>query len=386
MLFTSGKTHPDGNMHRQVVPPITLSTTYKQLIPGQSTGYDYGRATNPNRDVLQENLAAMEKARRVYASGMAAVTAIASLLKSGDHMIINENTYSGTLKIFQHFAVEQHGLSSSLVDFRDEKALKSTLKPETKLVWFETPTNPLMQVVDIAEVVKIVKTYNPNIIIVTDNTFMTPYFQNPLTLGADIVMHSLTKYINGHSDVIMGAAMTNNEKLDERLHFVQRAVGAVPSPFDCYLANRGAKTLHVRMRAHAENGLAVARYLEQHPKVEKVMYPALESHPQHEIHKKQTTGMSGILSFYIKGGLDESHRFLSKLKFFNLAASLGGVESMSHLPSRMSHESVPLEEKEKLGITDNLIRISVGIEDKEDLLADLEQALKSSGSVCSRSK
>jgi len=362
----------------QVVPPISLATTYKQPMPGEAKGYDYGRAGNPTRDVLQENLAAMENARfcKVFSSGLATTSAIANWLKTGEHIICNDDGYGGTQRFFRRVSAERHGLSISMVDLTDSDKLRAALRPETKLVWFETPTNPLLKITDIAAVVKTVREFNEEILIVVDNTFMTPYFQRPLELGVDIVVHSLTKYINGHSDVLMGAAITNRQDLDEHLFFMQLGVGSVPSPFDCYLANRGAKTLHLRMKAHSENGLAVAKWLETNPRVEKVLYPELESHPQHKIHKKQTSGMSGMVSFYLKGGLAESQTFLASLKIFILAESLGGFESLAELPSKMTHASVPAEERAKIGITDNLIRLSVGIEDKEDLIRDLSQALK----------
>uniref|UniRef100_A0A7E4VAR9 cystathionine gamma-lyase n=1 Tax=Panagrellus redivivus TaxID=6233 RepID=A0A7E4VAR9_PANRE len=365
------------DMH-QVVPPISLSTTFKQLRPGEPKGHDYSRAGNPTRDVLQENLAALEggKYARVFASGLAASMSMANILKTGDHIVCSDDLYGGTVRYFRRVSVPQHGLKLDFADLTNLDNLKKALQPETRLVWIESPSNPLLKIVDIAEVTKIVKAYNKNIIIVVDNTFMSPYFQQPLKLGADVVVHSITKYINGHSDVVMGAAVTNRADLDEHLFFMQLAVGAVPSPFDCYLVNRGIKTLHLRMERHYVNALAVAQYLEKDARVEKVIYPALESHPQHDIHKKQTTGMSGMVSFYIKGGIDQSRAFLDNLKVFTLAESLGGYESLAELPSIMTHASVPEEQRIALGITDNLIRVSVGCEDKEDLIADLNQALQ----------
>lgn len=372
--------NPDQWEMGQVVPPISLATTYKQPLPGEPKipGYDYGRAGNPTRDALQNNLAALENARfcKVFSSGLAATSAITNMFQTGDHVILNDDGYGGTQRFFRRISAAKHGLKISLVDLTDGAQLRAALKPETKLVWFETPSNPLLRLVDVVATVEIIREFNKDIVIVTDNTFMTPYYQRPLELGVDIVMHSLTKYINGHSDVLMGAAMTNREDLDEQLFFMQLGVGAVPGPFDCYLANRGAKTLHLRMKAHGENGLAVAKWLENSPLVEKVLYPELESHPQHHIHKKQTSGMSGMVSFYLRGGLKESQVFLSSLKIFILAESLGGFESLAELPSKMTHASVPAEERAKIGITDNLIRLSVGIEDKDDLIRDLEQALK----------
>jgi len=362
----------------QVVPPISTSTTYKQDKPGAPKRHDYGRAGNPTRDVLERNLAALENAKhcRVYSSGLSASMAVTNYFKTGDHIICCDDVYGGTQRFFRRVSVPNHGLETSLVDMTDLAAVEQAFKPNTKMVWIESPTNPLLKVVDIAGVVNIAKQHNPEIIVVVDNTFMTPYFQRPLSLGADLVCHSITKYINGHSDVIMGCVMTDSDKFDEHLRFMQLAVGAIPSPFDAYLVNRGVKTLHVRMRAHAENGLAVAKFLEANPRVERVLYPELPSHPQHHIHKKQTKGMSGMVSFYLKGGLEESNEFLSQLKVFTLAESLGGYESLAELPCVMTHASVPADERAKLGITDNLIRLSCGIEDCDDLIADIGQALK----------
>lgn len=361
----------------QIVPPISLSTTYKQYQPGEPKVYDYSRAGNPTRDVLESNLATLEKANycRVYSSGLAAVMSLSNMLKYGDHLICSDDVYGGTNRYFKRVSVEKHGIDLSFVDLTDHSQLKAALKPNTKIIWLESPSNPLLKVVDIKEVVNIAKGFNKDIIVVVDNTFMSPYYQQPLLLGADVVLHSLTKYINGHSDVVMGAVMTNNETIAEHLYFMQLAVGAVPSPFDVYLVLRGVKTLHLRMRAHMENALTIAKYLESNPRVEKVLYPWLESHPQHEIHKKQSNGMSGIVSFYLKGGLQESRTFLSNLKIFFLAESLGGCDSLAELPSVMTHASVPAEERAKLGISDNLIRLSVGCEEQNDLLRDIEQAL-----------
>uniref|UniRef100_A0A914VVF7 cystathionine gamma-lyase n=1 Tax=Plectus sambesii TaxID=2011161 RepID=A0A914VVF7_9BILA len=362
----------------QVVPPLSTSTTYKQDKPGVPKKHDYGRAGNPTRDVLEKNLAALENAKhcRVFSSGLSASMAVANYFKTGDHIVCCDDVYGGTQRFFRRVSVPMHGLETTLVNMTCVHDFEKALKPNTKLVWIESPTNPLLKVVDIAGVVSAAKQYNPEIIVVVDNTFMTPYFQRPLSLGADMVCHSITKYINGHSDVIMGCVMTDSPKLDEHLRFTQLAVGAIPSPFDAYLVNRGIKTLHVRMRTHAENGLAVAKFLEANQRVERVLYPELPSHPQHELHKKQAKGMSGMVSFYLKGGLEESNEFLSQLKVFTLAESLGGYESLAELPSVMTHASVPADERVKLGITDNLIRLSVGIEDCDDIIADLDQALK----------
>ncbi|CAI4230971.1 unnamed protein product [Auanema sp. JU1783] len=362
----------------QVVPPISLSSTYKQDRPGEPKGHDYSRAGNPTRDVLQKNLAALEDAKHchVYASGLAASAAVINILKTGDHIICSDDVYGGTQRFIRKVSVPHHGLQVDFVDLTNLPELESAFKPNTKIIWFESPSNPLLKVVDISAVVQIARKRNPEILVVVDNTFMTPYFQRPISLGADIVVHSLTKYVNGHSDVVMGAVITDSDKIQEHLFFQQLAVGAVPSPFDCFLVNRGMKTLHLRMRAHYENALGVAQFLESNPRVESVLYPALPSHPQHDIHKKQTKGMSGMISFYLRGELEESQTFLSSLKVFTLAESLGGYESLAELPAIMTHASVPAEDRKKLRITDNLIRISVGVEDLDDLIQDLDQALK----------
>ncbi|KAI6242704.1 Gamma-cystathionase [Aphelenchoides fujianensis] len=339
---------PEKWEQQQVVPSISMSTTYKQNVPGMPKVYDYARAGNPTRDALQENLAAMEKAQfcKVFSSGLATTSAIANLLKAGEQIICNDDGYGGKHPTLlpPHLRQAAWPAVVDMVDLTDAEAFRAALKPETKLVWFETPSNPLLKI-------------------------------RPLNMGVDIVIHSLTKYLNGHTDVVMGAAMTNREDLNEHLFFMQLAVGAIPSPFDCYLVNRGAKTLHLRMKAHMENGMAVAKWLEANPRVERVLYPELESHPQHKIHKKQATGMSGMISFYIRGGLDEAQDFLAALKIFTLAESLGGYESLAELPAVMTHASVPAAERAKIGLTDNLIRLSVGIEEAEDLIEDLNAAL-----------
>ncbi|KAK6737690.1 hypothetical protein RB195_020037 [Necator americanus] len=367
----------------QVVAPISLSTTYKQDRPGEPKGHDYSRAGNPSRDVLQKCLASLEEGKycHVFASGLAASSAIVNMLKIGDHVICSDDVYGGTQRFIRRVSVPNHGLQADFVDLTDLAKFEAAFKPNTKLIWMETPSNPLLKVVDIAAIVHTVKRINPDIVVVVDNTFMSPYFQRPLSLGADVVVHSITKYINGHSDVVMGAVITDNDDIQQHLFFQQLAVGAVPSPFDCFLVNRGLKTLHLRMKAHYQNALAVAKYLEGSERVEKVLYPALPSHPQHKIHLAQTKGMSGMMSFYLKGGLEESRTFLSSLKIFTLAESLGGYESLAELPSIMTHASVPPEERKKLKITDNLIRLSVGVEDQDDLIADLDQALKAAVKV-----
>lgn len=365
------------DMH-QVVPPISLSTTYLQPKPGEPIGHDYSRAGNPTRDVLEETIAALEDGRhaRVFASGLSATSAMANWINTGEHIILSDDGYGGTQRLFRTVSQAKHGVELSFVDLTKPEELRKALKSNTRMVWFESPSNPLLKVVDIRLVVQIVKECNPSILVVVDNTFMSPFFQKPLLLGADAVLHSITKYINGHSDVVMGVVATNIKKLDEHLNFQQLAVGAIPSAFDTYLVIRGIKTLHLRMRQHMKNALTIARWLEEDVRVEKVLYPELESHPQHLIHKKQSSGMSGMISFYLRGGIEESRIFLSNLKIFLLAESLGGYESLAELPSVMTHASVPADIRKELGIGDNLIRLSVGCEDSQDLIDDLNQALR----------
>ncbi|XP_014674305.1 PREDICTED: cystathionine gamma-lyase-like [Priapulus caudatus] len=310
----------------------------------------------------------------VFSSGLAATTTISHLLKVGDHIICVNDVYGGTNRYFQRVAVH-NGISVSFVDASTcPTNVVKAIKPNTKMVWIETPTNPTLMMVDIRETANLLKDH-PGVILVVDNTFMTPYFQRPLMFGADIVLHSVSKYLNGHSDVIMGAVCLNDESLYERLVFLQNSIGAVPSPFDCYLVNRGVKTLAVRMEQHMKNGLAVAKYLEANPRVVKVMHPGLPSHPQYELGKRQCRGYSGMVSFYIKGALQEAKTFLSELKLITLAESLGGYESLAEHPGLMTHASVPEEDRVKLGISDTLIRLSIGIEDIEDLIEDVEHAL-----------
>jgi len=357
-----------------VITPISLSTTFQQSSPGVHTGYDYSRSGNPTRDALEKNIAAIENAAHalVFSSGLAATSTITHLLHAGDHVVCMDDVYGGTRRQFTRITA-RHGLTFTYVDFSKPGALEGAITEKTKLAWLETPTNPLLKITDIAKVGEIAKKHN--IIFVVDNTFMSPYFQNPLDLGADIVMHSVTKFINGHSDVVMGALATNRKDLFDDLKFLQNGIGSVPSAFDCFLALRGVKTLHIRMREHERNATKIADYLSKHPKVDRVVYPGLASHPQHELAKKQMKGFGGMLTFFIKGGIAESRLFLENIKIFALAESLGGVESLIELPSVMTHASVPAEEREKLGISDSLIRLSVGIEDVEDLIADIDQAL-----------
>jgi len=357
-----------------VVVPISLATTFQQKSPGVHQGFEYSRTGNPTRRAFEENVAAIENAKYglAFASGSATTVTIMHMLQAGDHVVAMDDCYGGTFRYFTKIATPM-GLNYSFVDFTVEGALENAIKPETKLIWMESPTNPLLKIVDIERVAHIAK--KNNFILVVDNTFLSPYFQNPLDLGADIVVHSVTKYLNGHSDVVMGVACTNDEKIKDRLKFLQNGIGAVPAPFDCYMAMRGIKTLHLRMREHESNAFKVARFLEGHPKVERVIFPGLPSHPQHELAKKQMKGFGGMVTFYVRGGIEESRAFLENLHVFHLAESLGATESLVDHPAIMTHASIPAEERAKLGISDSLCRLSVGIEDAEDLIYDLSQAL-----------
>jgi cystathionine gamma-lyase len=308
-----------------------------------------------------------------FSSGLATTDAILHTLQVGDHVISSDDVYGGTFRIFDKI-YKKHGLDFTFADLTDTRQLEKAITPKTKLLWLETPTNPMLKIVDIQALCAIAK--SKGIITVVDNTFMSPYFQQPLSLGADIVVHSVTKYMNGHSDVVGGALMTQRQDLYQSLKFIQNAVGAVPAPQDCFLVMRGLKTLHVRMKQHAENAIKIARFLESHPKIEKVIYPGLESHPGHALAKKQMSGFGGMITFFLKGGLPEARHFLENVKLFALAESLGGVESLIEHPAIMTHASIPAETRKTLGIHDNLIRVSCGIEDVEDLIHDLNQALK----------
>ncbi|XP_017882596.1 putative cystathionine gamma-lyase 2 [Ceratina calcarata] len=362
--------------HGSVIPPIVLSTTFQQDGPTESRGYVYSRSGNPSRNVLETCLAALENGKyaHTFSSGLGATTILTALLKAGDHIVSGDDIYGGTNRFFQK-CLSTHNILTSFVDMSDVNNIINSIKPNTKMVWLETPTNPLLKVFDIDAITQVVKKKNPEILVVVDNTFLTCYFQKPLDLGADIVIYSMSKYMNGHSDVIMGASITNRDDIAERIKFLQNAMGVVPSPMDCYLVNRSLKTLELRMQQHMKNGLAVAKFLEAHPCVEKAIHPYLPSHPQYAVALKQTTGHSGMISFYLKG---DSNKFLKALKIFSLAESLGGYESLAELPSVMTHASVPEEARAELGITDQLIRLSVGLEAEHDLINDLDQALKAS--------
>ncbi|XP_070504926.1 cystathionine gamma-lyase-like [Chironomus tepperi] len=362
---------------RAVVPLISLATTYKQFAPAQHAGFEYSRSGNPTRSVLETCLASLDNGKYAltFASGLGAQTAIISTLKTGDVIITGDDVYGGTNRLFRNLAVNM-GMEVIFVDMTDVSNLEKAMKDNVKLVWLETPTNPSMKVIDIQKISDFVHK-NSEAFVVVDNTFLSAYFQRPLELGADVVAYSLTKYMNGHADVVMGSIATSNEKIYERLKFYQNAAGIVPSPFDCYLVNRSLKTLSLRMERHFKTGMAIAKYLEAHEKVEKVLHPALKSHPQYETTLKQTYGHSGVFSFYLRdANLEKSTKFLQSLKIFMIAESLGGFESLVELPSIMTHASVPEDQRKELGINDGLIRVSVGLEDAKDLIADFDDAFK----------
>jgi cystathionine gamma-lyase len=361
-------------MSGAVMTPIFQTSTYAQASPGEHKGYEYSRTDNPTRTALQANLAALENAEHalVFASGLASTDAVLNLLKSGDHVVAGDDLYGGTRRLFSQVAANR-GLEFEFIPMESEGALRGAIKANTKLIWLETPTNPLLKLIDLKMVAAVAK--EKGIFTAVDNTFMSPYFQNPLDFGIDLVMHSMTKFINGHSDVVMGAVMLNDQARFERLKYLQNAIGAVPGPFDCFLVLRGIKTLAVRMQRHAENAAVVTRWLQGHSKIERVIYPGLESHPQHCLAQSQMRGFGGMATFFVKGGVEESRRLLSSVKLFTLAESLGGVESLIEHPAIMTHASVPADVRQVLGITDNLIRISVGIEAADDLIVDLDQAL-----------
>ncbi len=357
-----------------VMTPIYQTSTYAQESPGVHRGYEYSRTDNPTRTAYQECVAALEGGKHAlaFASGLATTDSILHLLKSGDHVVCCDDVYGGTFRIMDK-VFKRMGLEFTFVDLSDLKKTEAAFKPNTKLLWIETPTNPMLKIIDIAAVTEIAR--KKKAVSVVDNTFMSSYFQKPLALGADIVVHSVTKYMNGHSDVVGGILVTNSDDLYRDLKFYQNAIGGVPAPMDCFLVMRGLKTLHVRMERHAQNAMELARFLEKHPKVDRVIYPGLESHPQHAIARKQMSGFGGMITFFIKGALPEARAFLEKVSVFTLAESLGGVESLIEHPAIMTHASIPAETRKELGIHDNLIRISVGIEDLADLRADLNQAL-----------
>lgn len=366
--------HPDPTTGA-VIPALSLSTTYKQSAAGVHTGFEYSRSGNPNRNNFEEAIANLEGAKYglAFASGSATTATIVNSLQAGSHLISVNDVYGGTYRYFTKVAVNLN-IETTFVNLSDPANIESHFKPNTKLVWLETPTNPTLRVIDIKAIAE--RAHAHGALLVVDNTFMSPYFQNPIALGADIVIHSVTKYINGHSDVVMGVAVTSNEEWYKKLAFMQNSLGAVPSAFDCFMARRGLMTLEVRMQRHAENAQAVAEYLETNEHIEEVIYPGLPSHPNHELAKKQQSGFGGMISFRVKGNLDNVNKLLSNLEHITLAESLGGVESLVEVPAIMTHGSVSPEDRAALGITDTLVRVSIGIENKEDLIADLKQALE----------
>lgn len=357
-----------------VMTPVYLTSTYAQESPGKHKGYEYSRSDNPTRTAYQECVAALENARYAlaFSSGLATTDGILHTLNTGDHIICSDDGYGGTFRLFDK-VYRKMGLEFTFLDLSKINEVESAFRPNTRLLWLETPTNPMLKILDIRALSDIARKHKA--ISVVDNTFMSPYFQQPLDLGADIVVHSVTKYINGHSDVVGGILATNQEPLYTQLKFYQNAVGAIPGPMDCFLVMRGIKTLPVRMERHAQNAMKISRFLETHPKIERVLYPGLESHPQYALARKQMTGFGGMMTFFIKGGLEKARTFLEKVELFTLAESLGGVESLIEHPAIMTHASVPAASREALGIKDNLIRMSVGIEAVEDLIEDLNQAL-----------
>jgi cystathionine beta-lyase/cystathionine gamma-synthase len=357
-----------------IVTPIFQTSTFVQDGLGVHKGYVYARTHNPTRTVLEKNVAALERGKYAYAfsSGLAAISAVMTLVRQNDHVVCSENLYGGTYRLFEKVLVD-YGLRFTYVDTSDPSNVEAAITEKTRIVYLETPTNPLLRLSDIRAISEITRSHGLSLVV--DNTFMSPYFQNPIELGADIVVHSSTKYLNGHSDVVGGIVVTNSETAAERLGFVQNAVGAVPGPFDCWLVLRGLKTLALRMREHDRNGTEIARWLEQRDEVETVHYPGLPSHPQYDLARRQMSGFGGMISFDM-GSMERGKKVLEGVKLFSLAESLGAVESLISHPATMTHASVPREERLKMGLTDGLVRISVGVEDLADLVSDLEGAFK----------
>ncbi|MDQ3568006.1 MAG: cystathionine gamma-synthase [Actinomycetota bacterium] len=357
------------------IVPIYQTSTYTQQAPGEHKGYEYSRTGNPTRAALEECMAALEGADHglAFASGLAATTAVMSLLSPGDHVVAGDDLYGGTYRLFDKVLREGNRIDFDYVDSTDTASVEEALRPETKMLWIETPTNPMLTLSDIRKLSEMA--HKRGAVVAVDNTFASPYFQRPLELGADIVVHSTTKYMGGHSDVIGGAVMTSDEGFRERISFYQNAAGGVPGPFDSWIVLRGLKTLAVRMRQHEENALAIAGFLEDHPQVATVNYPGLLSHPQHELAKRQMSGFSGMVSFTLKGGAEAAYAAVQKTKLFSFAESLGGVESLITHPATMTHAAIPKEQREARGVTDGLLRLSVGIEDAQDLILDLDQAI-----------
>ena len=369
-----GGQQPD-KAYGAVMPPIYQTSTYAQTTPGGHKGYEYSRSANPTRTALENALASIENGSYglAFGSGLAAMDAVIKLLSPGDEVISTNDLYGGSYRIFRQI-FEKYGIVFHFVGMQDVDVIAEKINKNTKLIWVETPTNPMMNIIDIKAVSKLAKKHE--ILLAVDNTFATPYLQQPLDLGADIVMHSATKYLGGHSDVVVGALVVKDKELADRLYFIQNASGAICGPMDSFLVLRGIKTLHVRMQRHCENGRAVAQFLSQHPKIEKVYWPGFEDHPNHEVAKKQMKDFGGMVSFVTKGNSYENAiAIVEKLEVFTLAESLGGVESLAGHPASMTHASIPKAEREKSGVVDALIRLSVGIEDEADLISDLEQAI-----------
>lgn len=358
-----------------IMTPIYQTSTYVQKTPGDHKGFEYSRTGNPTRAALESNLAALENAQYglCFGSGLAAIDAIIKLLKPGDEVVSTNDLYGGTYRIFTK-VFENYGIKFHFTGMEDVQHIESYINNNTKLIWVETPTNPMLNIIDIKAIAQLTKKHN--LILGVDNTFASPYLQNPMDLGADIVMHSVTKYLGGHSDVVMGALMLNDSDLAQKLYFIQNSCGAVPGPMDSFLVLRGIKTLHLRIQRHCENGKEIAYFLKSHPKVDKVYWPGFEDHPNHLIAKNQMKDFGGMLSFSLKGNrLEDAFKVVSSTRFFTLAESLGGVESLCGHPASMTHAAIPKEEREKTGVVDSLIRLSVGVEDISDLKNDLAQAL-----------
>lgn len=361
-----------------VMTPIYATSTYVQRSPGEHQGYEYSRSHNPTRFAYERCVADLEGGTRGYAfaSGLAATSTVLDVLDSGSHVICMDDVYGGTFRLFERVRRRSAGLDFSFVDLNDLTALEAAIKPTTRLIWCETPTNPMLKIVDIARLAEFARARG--IWLAVDNTFSSPMLQRPLELGAHLVMHSATKYLNGHSDIVGGIVVVGDDaELQEKMTFLQNAVGGVQGPFDSFLALRGLKTLHLRMRAHCDNAMTLAAWLQSHPNVEKVIYPGLTSHPQHELAKRQMQGFGGMISLYVRGGLVETRQMMERCHLFALAESLGGVESLINHPAIMTHASIPAEQRARLGIHDNLVRLSVGVEDVEDLRAELDHALRS---------
>lgn len=359
-----------------IMTPIYQTSTYVQDTPGEHKGFEYSRTGNPTRAALESNLAALENAKYglCFASGLAAIDAIIKLLKPGDEVVSTNDLYGGTYRIFSK-VFENYGIKFHFIGMENAENIADYINDKTKLIWVETPTNPMLNVIDIKAVSVVAKSHG--LMLAVDNTFATPYLQKPINLGADIVMHSVTKYLGGHSDVVMGALMLNNDALAEQLYFLQNSCGAVPGPMDAFLVLRGIKTLHLRMQRHCENGRSIADFLMQHPKVDKVYWPGFESHPNHHIARQQMSDFGGMMSFSLVGNrLEDAFKIVSSTHYFTLAESLGGVESLCGHPASMTHAAIPKEEREKTGLVDSLIRLSVGVEDIDDLINDLDNALK----------